>query len=221
MDIKKAENMTFPELHTYFCSLFPSDDYTDITEGMAAYEAERFMNFKGDNNLNEFLPVGNELMLDGVILVPRNTNPKRPLSRDYTVHLQGIIDRIFQDGEIFIPFEFKTGAWKDSRKTSMRREMSFYKLLMDSSPEWEGTVAKWGWYYPASNHIYVEDVNTRSESAMLKSISDLIHSYEQEEFAPSYFHKKCVWCSYQDICPAAIDAALSAPQVNDKFEGWL
>ena len=221
VDIKKAEPMNYPDLVDYFTTLFPIDDYTDMTSDMAAYEAQRFIDFKKSGLLEEFLPVGNELMLDSTILIPRNTNPKRPLNRDYTVHLQGIIDRIYKSGDIYMPFEFKTGSWKDSKKTSMRREMAFYKLLMDTSPEWEGKVTKWGWYYPLSNHIYLEDVNTRSETAMMKAIADLIYSYELDEFKPSYFHKKCVWCSYQDLCPAAIDANLNMEVKSDKLEGWF
>ena len=221
LDIKKAEPMNYSQLVDYFSSLFPIDDYIDMTSDIAAYEAQRFIDFKNNGLIDEFLPAGNELMLDSTILIPRNTNPKRPLNRDYVVHLQGIIDRIYRSGDIYIPMELKTGAWKDSKKTTMRREMSFYKLLMDTSTDWEGEVTKWGWYYPASNHIYLEDVNTRSENAMLKSIADLIYSYELDEFEPSYFHKKCVWCSYQDLCPAAIEAALNYEAKTDKIEGWF
>ena len=221
VDIKKAQPMNFTDLQTYFSSLFPIDDYVDMTSDIAAYEAQRFIDFKNAGILQEFLPAGNELMLDANILIPRNTNPKRPLNRDYVVHLQGIIDRIYRNGDSFMPFELKTGQWKDSKKTTMRREMAFYKLLMDSSPDWEGEVKKRGWYYPASNHIYLEDVNKRSETSMLKSIADLLYAYELDEFKPSYFYKKCTWCSYQDLCPAAIESALNYQTSTDKVEGWF
>ena len=221
VDIKKAQPMNFTDLQTYFSSLFPIDDYVDMTSDIAAYEAQRFIDFKNAGILQEFLPAGNELMLDANILIPRNTNPKRPLNRDYVVHLQGIIDRIYRNGDSFMPFEFKTGQWKDSKKTTMRREMAFYKLLMDSSPDWEGEVNKWGWYYPASNHIYLEDVNKRSETSMLKAIADLLYAYELDEFKPSYFYKKCTWCSYQDLCPAAIESALNYQVSPNKVEGWF
>ena len=92
---------------------------------------------------------------------------------------------------------------------------------MDSSPDWEGEVKKWGWYYPASNHIYLEDVNKRSETSMLKSIADLLYAYELDEFKPSYFYKKCTWCSYQDLCPAAIESALNYQVSPNKVEGWF
>ena len=49
---------------------------------------------------------------------------------------------------------------------------------------------------------------------MKKALAELIHAYENDEFTPSYFHKKCVWCSFAGICPAAIDA-------NMNTGGWL
>ena len=64
-------------------------------------------------------------MIDAEITIPHAINPKCILERDYVVHLQGIIDRMFiQDGN-YIPLELKTGPWKD------------YKLTMRS--DWSGT----------------------------------------------------------------------------------
>jgi len=210
VDIKKAENMSFLEINNYFTGLFPISDYTDLTDTIAAFETQRFVDAIKEEKLEEFLPEGNELMLDAAVLITRDTNPKYPLSRDYTIHLQGIIDRIYTEDGNSIPFELKTGPWKDTKKTGMRREMAFYKMLMENSPDWEGTITHWGWYYPASNYVYVEEVNKRSETAMKKSLAEIIHSYEQNDFKPSYFHKKCVHCSYVGICPAAIDAELNS-----------
>ena len=214
LDVKKAENMTFFELKDYFTSLFPIDDYVELSETVATFEAQRFVDARDADTLDKFVPVGNELQLDGQIMVGMNDNPKYPLSRNYIVHVQGIIDRIYQEGDFFIPFEFKTGVWKDSKKTTMRREMSFYKMLMEASDDWEGEITHWGWYYPASNYVEVEQVNKRSEGAMKKAIAELLYAYENEDFYPSYFHKKCVHCSFAGICPAAVDA-------NMNTGGWL
>ena len=188
--------------------------YIELSETIAAFEAQRFVDSRDADTLNQFVPIGNELMLDAEIMIGMNDNPKYPLRRNYVVHLQGIIDRIYKEGDFYIPFEFKTGVWKDSKKTTMRREMSFYKMLMDASPDWDGEVTHWGWYYPASNYVEVEKVNKRSEGAMKKALAELIYAYENDEFTPSYFHKKCVWCSFAGICPAAIDA-------NMNTGGWL
>jgi len=210
VDIKKAEDMSFFEVKDYFQSLFPIDDYMDLSDTIATFEAQRFIDAKDAGTLEHFTPAGNELLLDAHILIPRNAHPKYPLNRDYIVHLQGIIDRIYTEEGKCIPFEFKTGVWKDTKKTMMRREMSFYKMLMDASEDWDTEVTHWGWYYPASNYVCVEEVNKRSESTMKKALAEIIYAYEQDEFTPSYFHKKCVWCSFAGICPAAIDANLNS-----------
>ena len=214
-DVKKMENMNFLEVNKYITGLFPISDYTDMTDTIAAFEAQRFVDARNLDKIEEWMPEGNEIMLDAEIAIGANDNPKYALSRDYVVHLQGIIDRVYTEGECSIPFELKTGVWKDSKKTTMRREMAYYKLLMESSPDWDGTITHWGWYYPASNYVYVEEVSKRSETAMKKSLAELIYSYENDYFKPTYFHKKCVHCSYVGICPAAIDAELNSGS------GWL
>ena len=52
-------------------------------------------------------------MLDAEITIAHDTNPKCILDRDYVIHLQGIIDRVFLDDGNYIPIELKTGPWKD------------------------------------------------------------------------------------------------------------
>jgi CRISPR/Cas system-associated exonuclease Cas4 (RecB family) len=208
VDIKKAENMSFLEIKDYFTSLFPISDYTELSDTIAMFQAQRFDKSRESGILGEFLPVGNELQLDARILIPQFTHPKYPLNRDYVVHIQGIIDRVFKEGNNYIPMELKTGPWKDARKTGIRRELAFYKMLMENSNDCEMTpITHWGWYYPASNYICVEPVKKQTMNAMLKSIAEMIYSYELNEFQPSFFHKKCVHCSFMDICPAAIAAS--------------
>jgi len=128
------------------------------------------------------------------------------------IHLQGIIDRIFFENDGYIPMELKTGLWKDTRKTSMRKEMAFYKLLYDNAsredkieagldPDVE--ITHWGWYYPASNYVYAEKISSRSETAMMNSINKLIEAYGNEEFPAAYYYKKCIHCGHYDHCEAA------------------
>lgn len=210
VDMDKVKDSTFVEIKDYFQTLFPIDDYTEMTEKMSTFEAERYLNFKKAGILENFLPVGNEVMLNARILIQRDTDVKHPLNRDYVVHLQGIVDRVFKEDDHFIPMELKTGAWKDSKKTGLRRELAFYKLLMDSSDDCDfAPIKHWGWYFPENNHLTIEPVKKQTTNALKKSIAAMIFAYELDEFTPSYFHKKCVWCEYQDICPAAIDAGLN------------
>ena len=135
VDVKKAESMDEDELKVYFMSLYPIDDYTDVYSVMASGEARRFIEIRNEDALDTFVPVANEVKLDAELFIPQNLNPKVPLQRDYTVHLQGIIDRMFIENNQYIPMELKTGVWKDWRTTSMRKEIAFYKLLFDNCPD--------------------------------------------------------------------------------------
>ena len=169
---------------------------------MSIFEANRFMDMKNNEMpLENFVPAANEVTLDAEIEVS-----------GYKIHLQGIIDRMFFEDGNYIPFELKTGLWKDYKTTSMRKEMAFYKLLYENCPdeiliekglEPNLSMSHWGWYYPASNYVLVEPVKKRSETAVIKGIQDLINAYETGIFPTKYFYKTCANCSFFNICEAA------------------
>ena len=211
-DLKKAENLSSDEVYDYCVGLMPINDYMDLSLTMAAFEAQRYIEARAQNKTEEFLPVCNEGKFDAEIVIRANTNPKFPLTRDYRIHIQGIIDRIFQEEAGYIPFEFKTGGWKDYKKTSMRKEMAFYQLLIENAePEVlikngldpNVPVSHWGWYYPASNFVYAEEAKNRTMTSVMNSIAKLLHAYEQEHFPTKFFFKTCSHCSYFGICDAA------------------
>tara|TARA_R100001591_G_C4347354_1_gene182277 strand:+ start:1061 stop:1900 length:840 start_codon:yes stop_codon:yes gene_type:complete len=201
-DVKKAENMSQRELVDYCVSLHPIDEFTEMYETMSIFEANRFMDMKNNEMpLDNFVPAANEVTLDAEIDVS-----------GYKIHLQGIIDRMFFEDGNYIPFELKTGLWKDYKTTSMRKEMAFYKLLYENCPdeiliekglEPNLSMSHWGWYYPASNYVLVEPVKKRSETAVIKGIQDLINAYETGIFPTKYFYKTCASCSFFNICEAA------------------
>lgn len=213
-DIKKAEKMNNSEVLEYCTSLMPVDDYYDISLTVASLEAQRFIEARTENKIDEYLPVCNEGKFDAEITIPANINPKFPLSRDYVIHIQGIIDRIFKENGGLVPFEYKTGGWKDWKKTSMRKEMAFYELLLINAPDEvmikngldpNDKVTHWGWYYPAANYIYAEPRKTRSMTSVMNNIAKLIHHYEKDMFPAKYFYKTCAHCSFFGICDEAQD----------------
>ena len=216
-DIKKAETMNNSEVLEYCTSLMPIDDYFDISLTVAAFEAQRFIEARSEGRVDEYLPVINERKFDCEIIVPQNVSKKYPLQRDYVVRLQGIIDRVFIENGKLIPFEYKTGGWKDSKFSSMRQEMAFYQLMIENAPEEvlekhgltkDMEVSHWGWYYPVANHITVEPVKKRSMTALWDNIAKLIYTYEQGEFPTSFWRQTCSeYCSYYGICPAAQEDA--------------
>tara|TARA_R100000152_G_C6752343_1_gene176044 strand:- start:327 stop:1187 length:861 start_codon:yes stop_codon:yes gene_type:complete len=211
-DMKKAEDMGLQELIDYNYSLYPIDDYTDVYYAMACFDANRLMDAREADKVDEYMPVLNEVKLDAEFHIRARAFDHVELKQNYTVHLQGIIDRLFFSDGGYIPMELKTGAWGKHKATSMRKEMAFYKLLFDEAtdehlieqgidPQYEMT--HWGWYFPVSNHIQVEKVKKISENAMLKSLATLIHSYETNVFEAKYNERTCASCSYFSICPAA------------------
>tara|TARA_R100001510_G_scaffold30297_1_gene27003 strand:+ start:173 stop:1090 length:918 start_codon:yes stop_codon:yes gene_type:complete len=212
-DIKKAEGMNNSEVLEYCTALMPIDDYFDISLTVAAFEAQRFIEARSEERIDEFLPVINEKMFDCEITVPQNVSKKYPLQRDYVVRLQGIIDRVFIENGKLIPFEYKTGGWKDSKFSSMRQEMAFYQLMIENAPEEvlskhgltkDMEVSHWGWYYPVANHITVEAVKKRSMTALWDNIAKLIYTYEQEHFPAQFYMPTCSqYCSYYGICETA------------------
>ncbi len=210
--IAKAEALSHDELVDYCTSLFPVDEYFDEYVSIASFEANRFSEAKTEDKLEEFLPACNEGKFDCEIVISAETDPKYLLRRDYKVHLQGIIDRVFQEGNGYIPMEFKTGKWTDGKVSSMRKEMAFYKLMIDNASEEvlkqaglesNVPVTHWSWYYPISNYIYVEEVKKTSMNAMMKSIARLIYAYERKNFPAKFFYKTCAHCSYFGICESA------------------
>jgi hypothetical protein len=218
-DIKKAEDMSHSEVLDYCATLFPVDDYFDDYQTIIAFEAQRFVDARSDEKLNEFLPACNEGKFDCEIVIRADQNPDYLLSRDYVVHLQGIIDRIFLEDGGYIPMEFKTGPWKDYKATSMRKEMAFYKILIENSSdlvlknaglEPNIPVSHWAWYYPISNHFHCEDATSRyrvnNVNGVMKNIAKLIHAYEQKIFETKFYYKTCTHCSFFGLCDAAQDS---------------
>jgi ATP-dependent helicase/DNAse subunit B len=105
-DVEKAEQLDKSELTSYAMGLFPIDEWGgDQYWTSAQFEAKRFLDCKDNGTLDDFLPVGNEVKLDALFMIARNQNPKFPLQRDYYVHLQGIIDRLFVDEGGLIPMD--------------------------------------------------------------------------------------------------------------------
>ena len=224
-DLKKAESMTNDEVLEYCTGLMPVDDYFDISLTVASFEAQRYIEARTENKTHEYLPIVNEGKFDAEITIPRGPHKgdaslnyeEFTLQRDYKIHIQGIIDRIFIEDDGLIPFEFKTGGWKDNKSSEMRQEMAFYQLLIENSPpevlEKNGLtpdmkVTHWGWYYPAANYVFAEKITKRAMTSVMARIVRLIYAYEKSNFAEKFYAPMCSqWCSYYGICPAAQESS--------------
>jgi CRISPR/Cas system-associated exonuclease Cas4 (RecB family) len=212
-DVAKAENMSHSELIEYNIGLHPIDEYGDIYKNMATFEAGRFVEARDAGKLETYVPVINEVMLDAEIVIEADACPKVGLlRRDYTIHLQGIIDRMFIDDGKYVPIELKTGLWADWKTGDRRKEMAFYKFLVENANQEsldaagidrDIPITHWGWYYPESNHIHVEPVKKASMSSLTRLFVNMIKSYEDDNFEAKYYYKTCQHCSFYPICEKA------------------
>jgi len=216
-DMTKAENMSHSELIEYNLGLHPIDDYGDIYRNIATFEAQRFVQARDEGKLDTYIPVINEVMLDAEITIAHDACPKVGyLQANYVVHLQGIIDRMFLDDGKYIPIELKTGMWADWKAGDRRKEMAFYKLLVDNASQEslddaginrETPITHWGWYYPESNYIHVEKVKKASMTSLIRLFVTMIKAYEDNNFKANYYFKTCQHCSFFPICETAQEEA--------------
>jgi len=132
------------------------------------------------------------------------------------VHINGFIDTLFADGEGYALMELKTGKYKAKSKVpSMRKEMAFYKMMIEHSKHAEFMpITHWGWEFPGGNMadgegatIFYEDTKTGGKYTMQsveKSLQKLVKAHIDMEFPPDPFlgknMMKCDWCDYKEDC---------------------
>ena len=189
VDNRRAENKDFPFYH---------EDYYRNMKWLMEFENAR-MNMSPKNPM----PLANEVRLEVKIdmdIVGYGTVP---------VQFVGIIDRVFEapDGGLML-YELKTGKWKDSKASEMRKEMSFYKFLIENCDSAylqergiDRPVTHWGWRYSAADHYMIEKVKKVSERGMMKRLNDLIKMYLDNHFPPTKDDFKCGYCNYLELCP--------------------
>lgn len=156
---------------------------------------------------DDFLPVGNELDLDALIEVEINLGTKdEPQLETYQVHLRGIIDRIFSDGDGIALMELKTGKWRAQYDVpKMRGEMAYYAYVLEESGAADelGPVTHWGWRYPGADHWDYQQAKKVSITAMKKRLAKLVKSYVVQDFPTVGKGQefKCGYCELMSFCP--------------------
>ena len=186
---RREANKKFPFYH---------EDYYYNMNWLMEFENAR-MSMNPDNPL----PLANEVRLEVKIDVDIEGYGTIP------VQFVGIIDRVFEatDGGLLL-FELKTGKWKPNKTTEMRKEMAYYKFLIDNADSEylkergiDRPVTHWGWRYSAADYWASEKVKSVSEKAMMKRVKDLIKMYLDEYFPPTEQDFKCAYCSLIELCP--------------------
>tara|TARA_Y100001937_G_scaffold120000_1_gene176550 strand:- start:368 stop:1276 length:909 start_codon:yes stop_codon:yes gene_type:complete len=186
---RRAENKDFPFYH---------DDYYYNMNWLMEFENARM-----SLNPDAPLPLANEVRLEVKINLDIEGHGTTP------VQFVGIIDRVFEaPGGGMMLFELKTGKWKANKVADMRKEMAYYKFLIDNAdPEYlkergiNRPVTHWGWRFSAADFWMSEKVKIVSERAMMKRVKDLIKMYLDKHFPPTKDDFKCSYCDMIELCP--------------------
>jgi len=183
---------------------FYTAPYALNREWLIRHEMERLRH----TDPSDFLPLGNELRVEARADYEMEDFGTVP------VQFVGIIDRIFDDGEGGLALmELKTGKWHPRKRSEMRREMAYYKFLLEIADPDDlpdnirgKTVTHWGWRFPKADHWHYEKAGKPAGKAMHRRLVKLLTAYLAEEFTPCVTLNaredfKCGWCDFQPYCP--------------------
>ena len=117
--------------------------------------------------------------------------------------MRGIVDRVDLnfDDKTYTVVDYKTETYSEKmwKRTEHRREMAFYKVLLESSGLIEGEVTHFCIYYPKSNDVWVEPFNKRTLNALDRAIEKVRNKIASKDF-PVKVGAFCRWCSMNTIC---------------------
>jgi len=120
------------------------------------------------------------------------------------LELKGVVDRVDLnfDNETYTVVDYKTEkydrrAWK---LTEHRREMAFYKKLLESSGLLKGEVTHFCIYYPRSNDVWCEKFNYRTINALNRQLKKVKEAIIAGKF-PCKVSIYCRWCEANTFCP--------------------
>lgn len=157
-----------------------------LYDNMAYHEAERLDNMQGDYSL--YKPKRVETMFSKTI----------ELGDDF-VDMRGKPDHVYleSDGTYNI-MELKTGQWKSYMKSKIRKELSFYAILLEG--QLDAPIGWISWLYPRVDYFDIEKVKAQSIKGMYKSMQKLVDNTKNDDFPATFHHAKCGSCFLLDEC---------------------
>mgnify|MGYP003122085651 FL=1 len=174
--------------------------FNENRDWLIRYEMNRMSHM---GNLDLYLPAGNELRVETRVTYDV------PEYGPTEIQFVGIIDRIFETEEGGLALiELKTGKWSPQKRSHMRREMAYYKFLLENTDPKDlpenirgKPITHWGWRFPKADKWHYEKVAKRSETAMHRRVGQLISAYLEEDFPTTKQDFKCGYCQYIEDCP--------------------
>lgn len=115
--------------------------------------------------------------------------------------LRGKVDEVLllKDGT-YAPLDYKFALWKDKVYETYKQQLYCYALLIEET--FQGTVKKGFLVYTRSKHKLIEiPVTQKGKDQIKKSCEQMLEILEKNTFPrATSFKKRCVNCTYRNIC---------------------
>tara|TARA_R100001440_G_scaffold75279_1_gene102087 strand:+ start:14808 stop:15779 length:972 start_codon:yes stop_codon:yes gene_type:complete len=175
------------------------------------WQFERLMHMR--QNARDWLPIGNEVEVHATRVVVASDGT------EVAIHMKGFIDRIFIDADHtgIILMELKTGKWVEKggrKRSSMRAEMQFYRMMLEHSPHIEYLpVVGWGWQFPGGginggdgpmwDYESVKGPGGRYAPKTVENrLRRVVDAHLNDDFPAEAHERKCEYCDFMEMCPA-------------------
>ena len=173
------------------------------------WQLERLQNLPYEA-ASDWIPIGNETEVHASRIVVASDGTEVP------IHMKGYIDRIFIDDSHsgIVLMELKTGKWTARKKSAMRAEMQFYRMMLEHSSHMEFLpVVAWGWQYPGGamnggdGPMWdFESVNgpggRYAPKTVEKRLRRVVDAHLNDDFPAEAHEAKCGYCDFMEMCPA-------------------
>ncbi len=119
------------------------------------------------------------------------------------LEISGIIDRLDLNFDLktYTVVDYKTEKFDQRpwKLTEHRREMAFYKMLVETSGLLKGEVTHFSIYYPRSNDVWAEKFSFRTINALREKMRDVREKITAGIF-PTNISFFCRYCNANLIC---------------------
>jgi len=115
----------------------------------------------------------------------------------------GIVDRVDLnfDDKTYTVVDYKTEKYdrRGWKLAEHRREMAFYKKLLESSNLLKGEVTHFAIYYPRSNDVWSEKFKWQTVNSLERKLKQVRKAILAEKF-PCKVSPLCRWCDCNHLC---------------------
>ena len=122
--------------------------------------------------------------------------------RDEEDKLRGIADAIYKDEEgDYILIDYKTGKHNPARYSGYRRQLAFYKHIIDKQKLLDRPIKYWGIIFLDHGVLFFEEAKPVSMKTTMSAIAKTRKGIEEGQFKPSV-SPLCAYCGFKDKCDA-------------------